>query len=221
MKKIAVLLCDDHTIIRQGLRLILEAEPDIEVVGEAEDGHQSVQETKRLRPDVVLLDLAMPRLNGVEAARRIKRDVPSTKVLILSSYSNDRYVRQAIEAGAVGYVIKEAVGNDLSRGIREVHMGKAFFSPLVAKSLLGRWREADCQACPTSVARLTSRQTEILQLIAEGYGNKQMAVLLSLAIKTVENHRQRLMDKLDIHKTAGLARYAVSIGAVESNCPPN
>lgn len=222
MKKITVLLSDDHTIVREGLRLLLEMEPDIQVVGEASDGHHSVSEAKRLKPDVVVQDIAMPLLNGLGAARQITRDLPGTKVLILSAYNDDQYIERAIEAGAAGYLMKETIGNDLLRAIREVAMGNAFFSPPVAKRLLRPLnRKADPDApTKTKAAFLTSRQTEILQLIAEGYATKQIAGLLSLSIKTVEKHRQGLMSTLNIHNIATLTRYAVSSGVVESNRVP-
>lgn len=223
MKKITVLLSDDHTVVRKGLRLILEAEADIQVVGEAANGQQSVRETKRLKPDVVLQDLAMPLLNGLEAARQIAKEVPATKVLILSAYSDDAYIEHAVEAGAAGYLMKETAGDDLLRAIREIASGNAYFSPPVAKRLLKQWQDKfpNGNSVKTKTTKLTSRQTEILQLIAEGYATKQIAGLLSLSIKTVEKHRQDLMNTLNIHNIASLTRYAVSSGVVESNRIPN
>jgi DNA-binding NarL/FixJ family response regulator len=226
MKKITVIIADDHTLLREGMRLLLEKETDIQVVGEAADGQQSVREAKRLKPDVVVQDLAMPLLNGFGAARQIVKEAPATKVLILSAYNDDQYIDHAIEAGAAGYLMKETVGDDLVRGIREVAHGNAFFSPAVAKRLL-RQRQANSnsnsiQETPvaTKATVLTGRQTEILQLIAEGYANKQIAGMLSLSIKTVEKHRQDLMNTLNIHNIASLTRYAVSSGVVESNRIP-
>jgi DNA-binding NarL/FixJ family response regulator len=219
VKKITVFLSDDHAIFREGLRLLLETADDIEVVGEADNGSRAVGEAKRLRPDVVLMDLAMPLLNGVEAARRISREVPGVKVLILSSFNDDLHVRHAIEAGAAGYLMKETASRDLLRAIRETSKGNAFFSPLIARRLSKQWRNRDLQS-ETSAHGLTGRQTEILQLIAEGHSSKQMAALLSISVKTVEKHRQALMDKLDIHEIATLTRYAVSTGIVDSNRSP-
>ena len=222
MKKITVIISDDHTLLRQGMRLLLEKEMDIQVVGEAADGQQSVREAKRLKPDVVVQDLAMPLLNGFGAARQIAKEVPSTKVLILSAYNDDQYIDHAIDAGAAGYLMKETVGDDLVRGIREVSHGNAFFSPLVAKRLLRQRQAGAFEEGPvaTKASILTGRQTEILQLIAEGYANKQIAGMLSLSIKTVEKHRQDLMNTLNIHNIASLTRYAVSSGVVESNRMP-
>ena len=219
MKRITVLLCDDHTVVREGLRLLLEKEADIQVVGEATNGQQSVRETKRLKPDVVLQDLAMPLLNGLEAARQIAKEVPSSKVLILSAYSDDAYIEHAVEAGAAGYLMKETAGDDLLRAIREIASGNAFFSPPIARRILKQWQDKFPNGSPikSKTAKLTSRQTEVLQLIAEGYATKQIAGLLSLSIKTVEKHRQDLMNMLNIHNIASLTRYAVSSGVVESN----
>lgn len=223
MKKITVLLSDDHTVLREGLRLLLEKEADIQVVGEAANGHESVREAKRLKPDVVVQDLAMPLLNGLGAARQIAEEVSSSKVLILSAYSDDQYIEHAIEAGAAGYLMKETVGTDLLRAIREVAKGNAFFSPPIARRLLKQWQGKSLNGCPvrTKATLLTSRQTEVLQLIAEGYATKQIAGMLTLSIKTVQKHRQDLMDTLNIHNIATLTRYAVSSGVVESNRVPS
>jgi len=217
MKKITVLLSDDHTVVREGLRLLLETEPDIQVVGEAANGRRAVGETKRLKPDVILMDLAMPLLNGLEAARQIAKEVPAAKVLILSAYSDDQYLEHAIKAGAAGYLMKETVGEDLLRGIREVAKGNAFFSPPIARRLSKQRQNPDLRSKSTAAPGLTRRQAEVLQLVAEGYSTRKIAGLLSLSIKTVEKHRQAVMDKLDIHELATLTRYAVSSGVVQSS----
>jgi DNA-binding NarL/FixJ family response regulator len=215
MKKSTVLICDDHTIFREGLRMLLEACDDIQVVGEAENGQQAVAETKKLEPDVVLMDIAMSLLNGVEATRRIAREVPATKVLILSSYSDEQHVQQAVEAGATGYLMKETASKELLRAIREVCKGNSFFSAPIARRLLKQWRNRDLQLKTAVAPALTTRQIEVVQLIAEGYSSKQIAGLLVVSVKTVEKHRQALMDKLDIHEIATLTRYAISSGVVE------
>ena len=222
MKKITVLLCDDHTIVREGLRILLEAAGDIEVVGEGQDGHQAVQEAKTLQPDVVLLDLGMPLLNGGEATRRIITETPSSKVLILSSYGDEQHVLQAIAAGACGYLLKETAGDELGRAIREIFIGNAFFSPAVSMVLLKQRRQSllSDRAKPKIVA-LTSREREVIQLIAEGYATKQIADFLFVTSKTADKHRQQLMDKLNIHKVASLTRYAIDTGLIESNIVPN
>lgn len=219
MKKITVLLADDHTVVRQGLRSLLTAESDIEVIGEAENGRQAVQLTRRLLPDVLVMDIAMPKLNGLEATRQIVRDSPATKVLILSSYSDDEYVHQLTEAGAAGYLIKQTAANDLILAVRETFRGNAFFSPTISKRLLDRYRQSFLEGSPVKKRgpRLTPREMEVLQLVAEGYVNKQIASELSISIKTVEKHRQQVMDKLNIHDVAGLTRYAIANGVIESS----
>lgn len=221
MKKITVFLSDDHALFREGLRVLLEAEDDIEVIGEAENGQRAVGETKRLQPDVVLLDIAMPLLSGVEAARRIVREVPATKVLMLSTYSDDQHVRQAVEAGATGYLMKETASKDLLCAIREASKGNAYFSPPIAKRLLNQWPNQQSQSRSASLPALTSRQTEVVQLVAEGYSTKQIAGLLFVSAKTVEKHRQAVMDKLNIHDVASLTRYAVSAGVVDLHRSPD
>ncbi len=217
MQKINVLLVDDHTVVRQGLKALLVAEGDIEVVGEAESGRQAVQLAKKLLPDVVLMDIAMPSLNGLEATRQLLREVPSAKVLILSSYADDEYVEQLTEAGAVGYLIKQTAANDLLKAIREVHKGNAYFSPSISKRLMDHYRQAFLSGQPVKKQgeRLTSRELEVLQLIAEGKANKQIAAELFISIKTVEKHRQQVMNKLAIHDVAGLTRYAIAKGIVD------
>jgi len=217
VSKITVLLADDHTVVRQGLRALLEAEDDMSVIGEAEDGRQAVQMTGKLQPNVVVMDIAMPLLNGLGATRQISRDCPKSRVLILSSYSADEYVKQLAGAGATGYLVKQTAAKDLVTGIREVNKGNAFFSPGISKRLLEQYQAsinepADKQKAPN----LTSREMEILQLIAEGFANKQIAAELCISSKTVEKHRQQLMAKLDIHDIAGLTRYAINKGIIET-----
>ena len=214
MKKITVYIADDHAIFREGLRLLLQADEEITVVGEASNGHLVVSEAARLRPNVVLMDLAMPLLNGIEATRRIALEMPSVKVLVLSSYSDDQHVQQAVDAGASGYVMKETASEELLHAIREASRGNAFFSPLISGCLLRRWKNRESQ--PSAAETLTARQKDVVQLIAEGYSNKQMAAVLCISVKTVEKHRQALMDKLNIHQVATLTRYAVSQRVVEA-----
>jgi DNA-binding NarL/FixJ family response regulator len=220
MKKISVLLVDDHTVVRQGLRALLRPEEDIEVVGEAENGRQAVTAAKRNPPDVVIMDVAMPLLNGLEATRQILKTLPATKVLVLTSYSDDDCVQQLTEAGVSGYLIKQTAANDLLKAIREVQKGNAFFSPTIAKRLRDQCREAFANGQPIRKnMELTSREAEVLQLIAEGFSNKQIAGELTISIKTVEKHRQQVMNKLNIHDVAGLTRYAISKGMVERTAP--
>jgi DNA-binding NarL/FixJ family response regulator len=219
MQKITVLIADDHTIVRRGLRSLLQTENDIEVVGEAETGRQAVQLAMALRPDVVLMDIAMPMLSGLEATRQITRRAPFSRVLILSSYNDDEYVHEVTEAGGAGYLLKQADFGDVVRAIREAKKGNAFFSPAISRRLTERYRETIVGGVVVKKRTdlLTSRELEVLQLIAEGESNKQIAAELGISVKTVERHRQRLMDKLAIHDVAGLTRYAISRGLVEIN----
>lgn len=215
---ITVLLADDHTVVRQGLRRLLEDEVDIEVVGEASSGHDAVELATTLRPAVVVMDIAMPRSNGLEATRRIRETVPDAKVLILSAHADDAYVERVMEMGAAGYLIKQTSAHCLAEAIRKVWKGDTFFSPAVAQ----RYRklhktEPDRKGRPkTKGGNLTPREMEVLQRIAEGDANKQIAAALDISIKTVEKHRDHLMRKLDIHDTAGLTRYAIAEGIIES-----
>jgi DNA-binding NarL/FixJ family response regulator len=219
MKRITVLLAEDHMIVREGLRVLLEAEGDIEVVGEAQTGRQAVQLTKRLRPAVVVMDIAMPQLNGLEATQRILKAVPATRVLILSAHGDDGYLRQVVALGAAGYLIKQTSANLLAKAIRKVQKGNTFFSPSIANRL--RRLSLDSpdagKLLKKKRAALSSRELEVLQLIAEGKANKQIARGLGISIKTVEKHRQHLMRKLDLHDTAGLTRYAIAAGIIESS----
>jgi len=220
MKKISVLLVDDHTVVRQGLRALLNSEEDIDVVGEAENGRQAVTLARECAPDVILMDVAMPLLNGVEATRQILKFAPSTKVLVLTSYGDDDCVAQLMDAGVSGYLLKQTAANDLLKAIREVRLGNSFFSPCIVKRLQDRSRAAFNNG--QSARRggvLTSREAEVLQLIAEGFSNKQIASELCISIKTVEKHRQQVMNKLNIHDVAGLTRYAISKGMVERSVP--
>lgn len=215
MKKISVLLADDHTVVRQGLRALLGAEQDIEVIGEAENGRQAVNLASASSPDIVVMDLAMPLLNGMEATRQIVKNQPRTKVLILSTYGEDDYVRQVTKSGASGYLLRHTAANDLLKAIRQVHAGNAFFSPAIAQSLSEQCREAAEKEATEPGPGLTSREAEVLQLIAEGFANKQIAGELGISVKTVEKHRQQVMNKLNIHDIAGLTRYAIGKGVVE------
>ena len=217
MKRITVLLAEDHMVVREGFRKLLEAEDDLEVLGEAQTGRQAVELTRKLRPAVVVMDIAMPLLNGLEATRQIRKAVPSTKVVILSAHSDDAYVDEAIAIGAVGFLLKQTSAHDLSKAIREVQKGHTFFSPSIARRLHDQKIPAGGVALRKKVARLSSRELEVLQLIAEGKANKQTAAELGISIKTVEKHRQNLMAKLNIHEISGLTRYAIAAGIIESS----
>jgi DNA-binding NarL/FixJ family response regulator len=219
MKRITILLAEDHTIVREGFRRMLDLEDDLEVVGEAQTGRQAVALVKKLRPDVVLMDIAMPLLNGLEATRQVLKGLPATKILILSAHNDDAYVKNATESGAVGFLIKQTSAHDVCQAIREVQKGKTFFSPSISRrrDRLNPQSSDRTGVINRKVARLTSREMEVLQLIAEGKANKETASELGIGIKTVEKHREHLMEKLDIHDTAGLTRYAIGAGIIESS----
>jgi DNA-binding NarL/FixJ family response regulator len=216
---ITVLLAEDHMIVRQGLKNLLETEKDFEIVGEATTGRQAVEMVATLRPAVVVMDIAMPLLNGLEAARQIRLLAPDTKILILSAHSDDAYVERALELGVAGFLIKQSSVHVLKDAIRGAHKGKAFYSPEIVRHLRARDSESKSRKAGKvgKGPELTPREAEVLQLVAEGKANKQVAAELGISIKTVEKHRDHLMRKLDIHDTAGLTRYAISAGIIESS----
>ena len=218
-KTITVLLAEDHMIVREGFRSLLTSQADMQLVGEAEHGRQAVQLAKKLRPAVVVMDIAMPQLNGLEAARQILRALPATRLIMLSAHSDDAYIEQATAAGAVGYLIKQTSSHDLCTAIREVHAGKTFFSPSISKQLKHQYEKSSPSAglSKKRSANLSAREMEVLQLIAEGKANKETASELGISVKTVEKHRQHVMEKLNIHDTAGLTRYAISTGVIENS----
>jgi len=220
MKAIAVVLAEDHLIVREGLRALLNSEPDIEEVGEADTGRMAVELTRKLSPAVVVMDIAMPGLNGLEATRQILQSATSAKVLILSAHSDDAYVEHVMELGASGYLVKQTAAHVLPEAIRAVSKGGTFFSPSISKRREHGKNQTPAMSrakSPVKPAKLTSREMEVLQLIAEGKANKQTADELNISIKTVEKHRQSLMEKLNIHDTAGLTRYAIAAGVIESS----
>lgn len=220
MNTITVLLAEDHQIVREGLRALLKLEEGIEVIGEAENGRQAVELAGSLRPDVVVMDIAMPLLNGMEATRQILQALPATKVLMLSAYSDDAYVSLVMAIGASGYLIKQTAAHVLPKAIRTVQQGKTFFSPAISRRFDHHRQKAHESGelhAKKNAAQLSSREVEVLQLIAEGKANKETAELLHISIKTVEKHRQNLMDKLNIHDTAGLTRHAIAAGIIESS----
>jgi DNA-binding NarL/FixJ family response regulator len=221
MKKITLLLVDDHTIVRQGLRSLLEMAPDIQVLAEAANGREAVQHAAKFVPDIVLMDLAMPGLHGIDATRLISKKVPSAKVLILSTYNDVREVHAALDAGARGFVMKQTASNELLKAIRETSKGKSYFSPEISERLLveskdaARYSKENSRLGPS----LTSRETEVLQFVARGVSNKEMAAALFISIKTVQKHRQSLMKKTHIHEAASLTRYAISTGVIPCERP--
>ena len=218
MKKIKVLIAEDHTVVREGFCRMVQLDAGLELVGQAEDGRRAVAMARELRPDLVLMDIAMPQLNGLEATRQITRTLPETRVLILSAHSDEAYLQSAKDCGAAGFLLKQTSSTDVTRAIREALTAKSFFTHpsgrrhqgnglRIPMDRLGRPRRER--------PHLTSRELEVLQLIAEGKANKQTAAELGIGMKTVEKHREHLMEKLDIHDTAGLTRYAISAGIIE------
>jgi len=207
---IRVLVADDHPIVREGIVSVLRGERDLDVVGEAGDGKETVALVERLRPDVVILDVSMPRLNGVTAAWQIGKVAPAVRIIILTVHADQAYVTQALAAGVRGYVLKQAVTAELAKAIRLVQSGQIFLSPEISGgSAPEAWGRPAVREPDAPIDELTLREVEVLQLIAEGCSSKEIAQLLALSVKTVETHRSRLMAKLNIHETAGLVRYAI------------
>lgn len=215
MGKLRILLGDDHTILRQGLRKILEEHPDWQVVAEASNGREAVLQTVSLQPDVAILDIGMPLLNGIEATRQIVRRLPSIGVVILSMHSDEAYITQALQAGAKGYLLKDSADADLIRGVAAAAAGKSFFSPAVVKVMLDDYvRRLAEKGIVDRYESLSEREREIFQLVAEGHSNKEIAGLLSISPATVETHRAHILQKLDVHNTAELVLYAVRRGVI-------
>jgi len=215
MGKIRVLLAEDHTVVRQGLRKILESDPEIEISGEVGDGRGAVEAAKRLRPTVVVIDIGLPGLNGIEATNQITKGVHGVSVLILSMHSDGVYVRQGLKAGAKGYLLKDSEDLDLIKAVKSLAGGGSYFSPSVSKVLLDGYLSDGGDAAEDALARLTGREREVLQLISEGKTNKEIAHILSLSINTVESHRKHFMEKLDLHNTAEIVRFAIRKGIVQ------
>jgi two-component system response regulator NreC len=215
MKKIRILLADDHTLIRGGLRLIVEQHPDLAVVGEAEDGRQAMALAASLRPDVAVLDIGMPNLNGIEAAKQITNADPRLAVIVLSMHRDETYILRALKAGVRGYLLKDSAESDLVRAIRAVAEGKSFFSPAVSKVLLDDYmRKLQRTGAEDSYDLLTPREREILQLVAEGNSNKEIAATLNLSVYTIETHRANIMEKLKLKSLPELILYAVRKGII-------
>ena len=215
MAKLRLLLGDDHTLLLHGLKKILEEKPEWQVVGEAGDGREAVRQAIALTPDVAVLDIGMPLLNGIEATQQIVRRVPDCRVLILSMHSDEAYITRAIQAGAKGFLLKDAAGMDLIKGIEAVGAGKTFFSHVIAQSMLDDYmRRVANDTAKDPFDLLSEREREILQLIAEGHSNKDVALMLSISPSTVETHRSHILEKLDVHNTAELVLFAVRRGVI-------
>jgi two-component system response regulator NreC len=212
---VRILLADDHTLLRQGLRKILQERPDWKVVAEAGDGREAVRLTLAVQPDIAILDIGMPLLNGIEATRQIVRRLPDIHVLILSMHANEAYIIQALRAGAKGYLLKDSADTDLIRGVAAVATGKSFFSPAAAKVMLDDYvRHLAEKGIADRFDSLSEREREIFQLVAEGHSNKEIAELLSVSPTTIETHRAHILQKLDVHNTAELVLYAVRRGVI-------
>jgi DNA-binding NarL/FixJ family response regulator len=209
---IKILLTDDHAIIRQGLRSLLEKQPDIEVVAEAEDGREAFELVRKLLPDIVVMDVSMPNLNGIEATRHIHREFPAVKVIALSMHSNRRFVGDMLKAGAAGYILKEGLFDELVQAIHAIENGDIYLSPRVTGVVVDDYVNRLSRTGDSLLATLTSREREVLQLVAEGKSTKQIASDLHVSIKTIEANRRQIMDKLDIHSIAELTKYAIREG---------
>ncbi|MGH2478185.1 MAG: response regulator [Ktedonobacteraceae bacterium] len=213
---IHILLADDHTILRAGLKMMLNAQPDMEVIGEAHDGRQALHEALRLHPDVILMDITMPDMNGIEATRQVKKQLPDVKVLILTMHENDEYVFQALRAGASGYLLKEAADTDLINALHVIQSGNFYLSPTAQSVMVGDYlQRVHAGEEKDSYSSLTEREREILKLVAEGFTNNQIAERLVISPKTVDTHRTHIMDKLNLHSRAELVKYAMRRGLLE------
>lgn len=215
MGRVRILLADDHTVVRQGLRKLLEERPDWEVIAEAGDGREAVRLAEQHKPDVAILDVAMPLLNGIEATRQITKRVPSTRVLVLSMHADEAYVTQILQAGATGYLLKDSADVDLLKAVGEAAHGRSFFSPTIARVMLDDYvRQLADKGVTDRYESLSEREREIFQLIAEAKTNKEIAALLNVSPSTVETHRAHIMEKLDLHSAAEIVLYAVRRGVI-------
>jgi DNA-binding NarL/FixJ family response regulator len=215
MSALRILLADDHTVVRQGLRRVLEARPEWQVVAEAGDGREAVRLAEECRPDVAILDVAMPLMNGIEAVRQIARKLPTTRLLVLSMHADEAYVTQMLRAGAAGYLLKDSADVDLIHAVEAVSAGKSFFSPAIARVIADDYvRQLEDRGATDRFELLSQREREIFQLIAEGRTNKEIAALLFLSPSTVDTHRSRIMEKLDVHSAAEIVLYAVRKGVI-------
>src|SRR2546421_6834110 len=210
-RKTRILLVDDHAVVRQGCKMLLDAQPDMEIVGEASNGREAVESAETLRPDIVVMDVAMPELNGIEATRRLAASAPHTRVIALSMHKDSVYVREILRAGARGYLLKDSGAEDLVSAVRAVASGQSYLSPAVSNAVLDDYRKH----VTNPIDLLTSREREVLQLLAEGKTNKEIAGVLNLSVYTVDAHRGRIMEKLNLHSINDLVRFAVRNGIIE------
>lgn len=216
MNKIKVVIAEDHTIVRKGLCALLEGESDIEVIGEAENGREAIKIVEKLLPDVVVMDIAMPGLNGLETTRQLKKRIPKLKILILTMHDNEEYIFETLRAGASGYLIKRSAPNELISAIQSVYRDESFLSPAISKKVIAGFVQRGGAAAieDEDYQKLTAREREVLQLIAEGHANREISRLLHISIKTVESHKAHIMEKLDIRNIAELTQYAIRKGLI-------
>jgi DNA-binding NarL/FixJ family response regulator len=215
-EKVRIVLAEDHTILREGLRALLTADPNFEIIGEAADGRAAVRFVEKQIPDLILMDLSMPRMTGMDAIREIKKRYPQTKIIALTVHKTEEYLRTTLHAGADGYVLKDATRDELMMAIQSVLKGKTYLSPGVSGRVIEGYLEGkESQMPPSTLGLLSQREREVLKLIAEGYKNKEIATDLCISLKTVEKHRANLMKKLDLHNAAALTAYAIEQGLVE------
>ncbi len=215
MAKISVLLVEDHNVVRKGISYLLSLEEDIEIVGEAEDGNEGIKMAKELCPNVVIMDITMPNLNGIDTIKQIKKHMPDTKVMIMTMHTREQYIRQALREGASGYLLKESTQEELVNAIRTIHKGGVALSPSISRFVLNEYvRQSDSKKDVDSLELLTDRERQVLRLIAEGKTNKEIAACLSISKSTVNIHRTNVMQKLDIHDTVGLVRYSIEKGVI-------
>ena len=215
-KPIRILIADDHTIVRQGLARMLEEQPDLKVIGEATNGQKAVDKVLALKPDVAILDISMPRMNGIEAAKRIRKHLPETKIIILSMYSHEHYIDELLETGVSGYLLKDSSGRDIVKAIHAALKNETFLSPYISKKVVDSYLSPQKKSPRTDrYKQLTNREREIFQLIAEGHTTRQIAETLFVSISTVKSHRNKIMEKLDIDSSVKLVRFAIKLGLVD------
>ena len=215
MAKIRIVIADDHALLREGMRAILSRESDLEVVGEAADGREAIARCRALKPDVILMDIAMPGLGGLEASLEIRKECPDTRVLVLTQYEDREYVSRFLKAGAAGYVLKKTAGAELASAIRSVHRGGLVLDPQVAREAL-REPEPAAGGEGDTYESLTDREKQVLKLVAEGKSNKEVAELLGISVKTAMSHREHVMEKLGVHNGTGLIRFALKMGVIQA-----
>lgn len=216
-ESVRILLADDHTIVRQGLSRLLEEQPDLKVVGEANNGQTAVDQALALKPDVVIMDIAMPRMNGIEAAKRIRKQLPKTKILILSMYSHEHYIHELLETGVSGYLLKDSSGRDIIKAIRSAMKNETFLSPTISKVLMETYRSPNrkCSSIAERYNQLSNREREVFQLIGEGHSTREIADMLCVSISTIKSHRANIMEKLNIESPVKLIHFAIQLGLVD------